>query len=496
MSGETSGRRGELADTPVQIPPGGWWQVIRRAMSESTADNVPMLAGGVAYFGFLALFPAVIAAISLYGLIADAGTVTAQLNELAAILPRSAQPLVAEQLAAVLSTGSGQLGLGLALSVLAALWSASGGTTNLIKAINVAYDEDEKRGAIKLRALALVMTVGAILFVLVTLALVAVTPIALDALHLGAFGRVTAQLIRWAALLGLVIAALAVVYRLAPDRDAPRFRWVSAGAVVAAGLWLVGSAGFSLYVNYFGNYNKTYGTLGGVVVLMLWLYLTSYIVLLGAEINAESERQTRRDTTTGPPRRMGERDAYAADTVAGGPGPEPDPANPAPAPRDIPPSGYVRGMSAHSTHHEDRTHDTGPADRLDVQSVSTGELVSRLSSQVSDLVRAEVALARSELQAKGSRLGKGAGLTAGAGALGAGGLLTLIAAAVAALALVVPVWAAALIVGVALLVVGGLIALVGRQQIRKAMPPLPEQAAQNAQRDVNVIKEGLKHRSC
>ena len=319
MSGNTTTVPGEQAETPAQIPPGGWWQVVRRAFKESTDDNVSMLAGGVAYFGFLAVFPALIAAISLYGLVADPATVAAQINGLASALPGSAQPLVADQLNAVVSASNSQLGISLVVSVLAALWSASGGTTNLMKAINIAYDEEEARGTIKLRALALALTLGAIVFVLLTLALVALVPVALDALQLGAFGRIVAQVIRWTALVGLVIVALAVVYRLAPDRDAPQFRWVSVGALVAALLWLAGSAAFSLYVNYFGNYNKTYGALGGVVVLMLWMYLTSYIVLLGAEINAESERQTQQDTTAGPERPMGERDAYAADTTAGDP---------------------------------------------------------------------------------------------------------------------------------------------------------------------------------
>ena len=138
---------------------------------------------------------------------------------------------------------------------------------------------------------------------LITLALVAVVPLVLDALQLGLVGTIIAQVVRWGLLVALVVVALAVVYRVAPDRDAPRFRWVSTGALVAAALWILGSVLFSLYVNNFGSYNKTYGALAGVVVLMLWLYLTSYIVLLGAEINAESERQTRKDTTKGEPAR-------------------------------------------------------------------------------------------------------------------------------------------------------------------------------------------------
>jgi len=312
----TSGSPGGEAETPAQIPPRGWWQVTRRAFRESSADNVPMLAGGVAFFAFLAVFPALIAALTLYGLVADPAQVTRQVEGLAGALPQQTQPLITEQLGAIAASSGGALGIGLVVSLLAALWSASSGTGNLMQAINIAYDEQETRGFVKLRGTALLLTLGAIVFVLLTLALVAVVPPLLDALPLGPVATVLAQVVRWGLLVGVVIVALAVVYRVAPDRDAPRIRWVSTGALVAAVLWIAGSVAFSLYVNNFGSYNRTYGALAGVVVLLLWLYLTSYIVLLGAEINAESEKQTGRDTTRGRPVPMGERRAVAADEVA------------------------------------------------------------------------------------------------------------------------------------------------------------------------------------
>ncbi|TQM03133.1 YihY/virulence factor BrkB family protein [Pseudonocardia kunmingensis] len=311
---------GDQAATPTEIPARGWWQVVRRAMRESSADHVPMLAAGVAFFAFLAVFPALIAALTVYGLVADPAQAAAQVEGLAAALPEQTRPLVADQLGAIVSTSGGALGLGLVVSLLAALWSASSGTGNLMQAVNIAYDEEESRGFARLRGTALLLTFGAIVFVLVALALVALVPPLLDALPLGPLGTLLAQVVRWGLLITVVIVALAVVYRVAPDRDAPRMRWVSPGAVVAAALWIVGSLAFSLYVDNFGSYNKTYGALAGVVVLLLWLYLTSYIVLLGAEVNAESERQTRRDTTHGPPAPMGERRAVAADEVAEGPG--------------------------------------------------------------------------------------------------------------------------------------------------------------------------------
>ncbi len=275
-----------------------------------------MLAGGVAFFAFLAIFPALIAALTLYGLVAEPAQVAQQVESLAGALPQSAQPLITDQLGAVAASSDGALGIGLVVSLLAALWSASSGTGNLIQAINLAYDEDETRGFLKLRATALLLTVGALVFVLVALALVAVVPALLDALPLGPVATVLAQVVRWTLLVGVVIVSLAAVYRVAPDRDAPRIRWASTGAIVATVLWVAGSVAFSLYVDNFGSYNRTYGALAGVVVLLLWLYLTSYVVLLGAEINAEAERQTERDTTRGRPVPMGERRAVAADEVA------------------------------------------------------------------------------------------------------------------------------------------------------------------------------------
>jgi membrane protein len=278
-----------------------------------------MLAAGVAFFAFLAIPPALIAALTLYGLVADPQTVARQMQGLAGSLPREAQPLIADQLNAVVSGSNGALSLGLAVSVLLAVWTASSGTSNLMAAVNIAYDEQETRGFLKLRAIALALTLGAIVFMLLTLFLLAAVPPLLQALQLGIVGTILAQVLRWALLVALVIAALAIVYRLASNRDAPKFVWTSPGAIIATVLWVLGSGLFSLYVNNFGSYNKTYGTLAGIIVFLLWLYLTSYIILLGAEINAEAEKQTAADTTVGDPVPMGQRRAVAADTVAESP---------------------------------------------------------------------------------------------------------------------------------------------------------------------------------
>lgn len=306
---------GADADKPSEIPARGWLQIVKRAWQESKVDNISLLAAGVAFFGFLALFPALVAALTIYGLLVTPEKASAQVDEYASALPTEARQVLADQLRSITENSDRSLGIGLVVAVLLALWSASGGVGNLMKAINVAYDEQDKRGFVKQKALALLLTVGAVLFMLVTLGLVAVVPVVLDQLSLGGVGRVIAQAVRWAALVLAVIIALALLYRVAPDRDAPRFRWVSLGAVVAAALWALGSAGFSFYVSNFGNYNKTYGAVAGVAVLMLWLYLTCYIVLLGAEINAESEQQTARDSTKGPERPLGQRGAVKADSL-------------------------------------------------------------------------------------------------------------------------------------------------------------------------------------
>ena len=309
------------ADRPTQIPARGWKQIVKRAWAEHNADNMPIIAGGVAFFAFLAIFPALIASISLYGLVASPETVARQVEDLSAQLPDSAADLIGEQLTAITQNSGGALSFGLAVSVLGALWSASGGTGNVITAVNLAYDEVETRGFVKRKALALGLTLGAILFVLVTFTLVAVVPALIDELPLGVVGTVLAQIVRWALLLGVFAGSLAVLYRVAPDRDAPKLRWVSLGAVVVTLIWALVSLGFSLYVNNFGSYDKTYGTIAGVIVLMLWLYLTCYLVLLGAEINSEAEHQTAQDTTEGDPAPMGQRGAEMADTL-------PDPPEP------------------------------------------------------------------------------------------------------------------------------------------------------------------------
>jgi membrane protein len=311
-NGDAAGRE---AERPSEIPPRGWFAILKRVKAEVKEDNVPLLAAGVAFYAMLALFPAIIAVVTIYGMVAEPQQVQSQISEFAKGLPSGADQLLTEQLKNVTESADRTLSIGLAVSLLAVLWSVSGGVQGLVKGLNMVYDERETRGFFKLRGLSLLFTLGAIVVAVVALALIAVFPGFVDGLGLGRAGELAASIGRWVVLALLMLAAFAVVYRFAPDRANPRWRWVSWGAVVALVLWLLGSVGFSYYVDNFGKYNQTYGALAAVIILLLWLFLSAFVVLLGAEFDAETERQTARDTTTGPSRPLGERDAEVADTL-------------------------------------------------------------------------------------------------------------------------------------------------------------------------------------
>lgn len=322
MASKTGGPRGRQADKPSEIPKRGWKEIGLRVKDEIAGDHMPLLAAGVAFYAMLALFPALIAAVTAYGLVADPAQLQSQIQSLAGVLPPSAQDLLREQLEGIVAGSTGGLTLGVIGGLLGALWSASAGMQGLVKAVNVAYDEPETRPGWKVRLLSLGMTLAAIVGVSVAFGLVAVLPAVLGTVGLSQAGRTAAELLRWPLLLVLVLAALAAIYRYAPDRDDPKWRWVSWGSVVAALLWLGGSWLFSFYVSSFGSYNETYGSLGAVIVLLLWLFLTAFVVLLGAEINAEMEHQTARDTTRGKSEPRGRRGAFVADTLPGAEKPE------------------------------------------------------------------------------------------------------------------------------------------------------------------------------
>jgi membrane protein len=310
-----TGEAGRDAERPTDIPGPGWKAIGKRVVASLKTDHVSLLAAGVAFKGLLALFPSIVAMISIWGLVADPAEVTDQLAGLTAALPSGAAELLQDQMAAVAAGDDATLGVALVVSVLLALWAASGGMAGLIEGINAAYDEVDRRKFPVKRGLALLLTLGAIVGLLLTIGLIAVLPALLGELGLGRVGELAVRIGTWPALALLAIGGLALLYKVSPDRDQPRLRWASGGAIVATVLWLLGSAVFTLYVENFGNFGETYGTFAGIIVLMLWLMLTAFVVLLGAEINAETERQTHHDTTVGDPEPLGARGADAADVT-------------------------------------------------------------------------------------------------------------------------------------------------------------------------------------
>lgn len=312
--GTAGGDRGRDADRPGEVPAKGFKDVALRVKDEAKEDNLSLLSAGVAFYLLLAMFPALAAIVSVYGLVADPSEVAQQVTDLTGTLPQEAQSLITDQLEKITEEQQG-IGVTLAVSVLAALWAASSGVKNLIAAVNVAYDECETRKFFKLRGLALALTLGAVLFAVVAIGVIAVLPVMVSELPFGGAGRMLVQVASYVGLALAFTVGLAVLYRYAPDRDAPRWRWVSWGAVIATALWVLGSVAFSVYVSNFGSYGETYGSIGAVIVLMLWLVITAFAIILGAEINSELEAQTAKDSTVGSPEPMGRRGAVKADEL-------------------------------------------------------------------------------------------------------------------------------------------------------------------------------------
>lgn len=307
--------RGRTAERPRDVPKSGWRDVALRVKDQVREDNLGLVAAGVAFFAFLSLFPALAALVSIYGLIADPADVQQQMQAVGGAMPEEAGGIIQQQLDSVARASGGALGLGFAVSLALALWSANKGTKNLMTALSIAYDEPEDRGFFKLNLTSLAITLGAMLLAIVAIGAVVVLPAALGAVGLGAAAEITIRLLRWPLLAAVILGGLAIVYRYGPNREHAEWRWTTPGSILATALWLVGSIAFSIYVSNFGAYDATYGSLGAVVILLLWFFMSAFVILLGAEVNAELERQTERDTTTGEPRARGHREAWAADTV-------------------------------------------------------------------------------------------------------------------------------------------------------------------------------------
>ncbi len=278
-------------------------------------DHLSLTAAGVAFYGLLAIFPALAATVSLWGLMADPAEIQQEIAGASSMLPAEAGAIITDQVGAIAGNAGAGMTFATVFGLLFALYSASKGVKALMEGLNIIYGESESRGFFQLVLTALALTFGAIVVAILALGAVVVVPALVAALGLDGIVGANVTLARWPIMALVVLLALAVVYRFAPSRSKPRWQWVSWGAVVATLLWIAASVGFSIYVSHFANYNETYGALGGVIILLMWLWLSAFAVLLGAELNAELEHQTARDTTTGAPQARGERGAQMADTV-------------------------------------------------------------------------------------------------------------------------------------------------------------------------------------
>jgi membrane protein len=304
---------GRKADGPGGSPAKDWGGIFKRTRKDLNEDNISLIAAGVAFFLLLSIVPALVAMISIYGLIADPQQVEQHFAQISGLLPAAVTDILSQQMKRIASDTQ-TAGWGAALGILMALWGASSAMKKLINGLNIAYKEEEKRGFFKLTFVTLLLTLGVVLFGLVAIAAITLLPAIVDLLSFGD-STLIAHLIRWPLLLFIALTGLAVVYRFAPSRSKVKWHWITPGAVLATVLWVLGSAGFSFYVANFGKYNETYGSLAAVVIMLLWLYLSTYVVLMGAELNSEIEFQTALDPTEESDRPRGKRGAHSVDDL-------------------------------------------------------------------------------------------------------------------------------------------------------------------------------------
>jgi membrane protein len=315
--------RGRDAERPSAIPAKGWKDILWRVGAEVVEDRVTLIAAGVTFYLLLALFPALAAFVSIYGFVADPQTIAEHISFLGGVLPSGGLDLIRSQLESLAGQETGALSLGFILGLAVALWSANNGVKALFQAMNVAYEEAEKRSFVKLNLMALAFTLGAILIGISFIVSVGIVPAVLAFLNLSGWAEALVRIVRWPVLLILVAAGISLIYRFGPSRVKAQLPWLTWGAGLATIVWLAASIAFSYYLENFANYNATYGTLGAVIGFMMWTWLSVVILIVGAELNAEMEHQTAKDTTVGAPQPIGARGAEVADTLgrsAGGSG--------------------------------------------------------------------------------------------------------------------------------------------------------------------------------
>ena len=308
---------GHAAQRPSEIPAADWKDLAWRVYENFQKDRVMLIAAGVTYYGLLALFPAIAALVSLYGLFADPDAIRQQLMAFEGVLPEGAIQVIGDQINRIQEQGGGTLGLYFFIGLIISLWSANAGVKSVFDALTAVYGETERRSFVQYNLQALMFTLGGILFIILAIGGIVVLPAVFAFIGLESMAGSIISLLRWPVLFALILFGLALLYRYGPSREAAEWRWVSWGSGFAAVGWLVISMLYSWYVSNFGNFNETYGSLGAVIGFLIWMWISATVVLTGAEINAQLELQTSADTTTGKSRPRGERGAHMADHVAG-----------------------------------------------------------------------------------------------------------------------------------------------------------------------------------
>ena len=308
---------GKDAQKLRHIPLSGWKEIFKRIGKNFSRHHLIILSAGIAFFFFLSLFPAIGAGVSIYGLIMNPTDVKEQIEEIPSAVPTKAKEILSNQLQAISDKSGGRLGWGVVLSIILSLWSANLGTKILFKGLNIIYNEKDERNFFRENGLTLLFTLGGIVVAIIAISLIVGFPAVDDFFDFSVIAQKVISVGRWILLSGLLLITLALIYKYAPDRRNPKIRWVSHGALVAVILWILISWLLSVYVENFENLDKTYGSVASVVVLMIWFFISSILVLLGAELNAQTEFQTQHDTTIPPEKPMGEREGYFADNVPG-----------------------------------------------------------------------------------------------------------------------------------------------------------------------------------
>jgi membrane protein len=311
----TEAGRGRSADTPSDIPPQGWKDILLRVYHGISEDRILLVAAGVTFYLLLSIFPGIAALFSIYGLFANPADIAGHLDALANVAPGGAIDLLREDMTRLASNGGTTLGLGFLVSLAVSLWSTNSGVSAIFDALNIVYEEKERRGLIKYYLTTLTFTFASIAFILLAIAVVVLLPVVLNLIPLPGGTDLLVKIARWPILFVLTALALAALYRYGPSRAEARWRWITWGSAFATVMWIAASVLFSWYVANFGNYNKTYGSLGAIIGFMTWIWISIIVVLVGARADAEMEHQTARETTAGQPKPLGMRGARMADTV-------------------------------------------------------------------------------------------------------------------------------------------------------------------------------------